>query len=178
MRKNISMGQDQLVELILAANPGLVHDVREEHPIAQKMRLDIFIPALGIAFEYHGRQHYRFVKHFHKTLQGFAEAVQRDKDKAKICKQLGIRLHIISFDELKNLTPEHILIKLREGSLSRYNETTACSFSKVQSAKKRYSESKEKASSVGQNYKAKQKEKEREYRKQQYQQCKQWKRQQ
>ena len=46
-------------------------------------RYDIFIKELGIAIEYDGEQHDKFIEHFHKDMQGWQDAVSRDKAKAR-----------------------------------------------------------------------------------------------
>ncbi|MBH0176265.1 hypothetical protein IHV09_22160 [Fictibacillus sp. 23RED33] len=47
---------------------------------------------LEIAFEYNGIQHYKFVKFFHKTIEGFLKRQEADKDKRKACLKEGILL--------------------------------------------------------------------------------------
>lgn len=59
-----------------------------------------------IAFEYDGIQHYKFIKHFHKTKDGFKKRCEMDKLKNKLSEKNGIKLlripYNIKYDELKN----------------------------------------------------------------------------
>jgi len=59
--------------------------------IPQKMEVDVYIPSLGLAFEYHGVQHYEVTDQFR-----FSESLDtynaRDIKKKKICEEAGITL--------------------------------------------------------------------------------------
>lgn len=57
---------------------------------------DIFIPSFMSIIEIHGEQHYKYVKHFHKSEQGFAKYKANDKIKKEWCE-----LNDISYIELK-----------------------------------------------------------------------------
>lgn len=46
---------------------------------------DFFIPDLKVMIEIHGQQHYKFVKHFHKTQAGFTASQKRDRLKQEWC---------------------------------------------------------------------------------------------
>lgn len=50
-----------------------------------------------IAFEYHGKQHYKYPNHWHKTKDIFEVAKQRDKDKEQYCIENGITLIVIPY---------------------------------------------------------------------------------
>jgi hypothetical protein len=54
-------------------------------PEGERLELDFYIPALNIAFEIQGEQHYRFVNHFHRSIDGFADQVRRDQRKRELC---------------------------------------------------------------------------------------------
>lgn len=53
-------------------------------------RLDIFIKELGIAIEYDGEQHSKFIEHFHKDIVGFISSGKLDKKKEDFCEENGI----------------------------------------------------------------------------------------
>ena len=48
--------------------------------------LDFFIPNLMMGVEVHGKQHYQFVPHFHKTKAKYLQALRRDSLKLEWCK--------------------------------------------------------------------------------------------
>jgi hypothetical protein len=96
-RKHISTPQTAILNFIQELKPGL--KIEEEFHIGDRLRLDIYLPDIGCAIEYHGRQHFTFVKHFHKTLTNFQDMLARDKTKAEKCKELGIRLIVFSFED-------------------------------------------------------------------------------
>eukprot|EP01027_Heterolobosea_sp_BB2_P011557 GEZU01016823.1.p1 GENE.GEZU01016823.1~~GEZU01016823.1.p1 ORF type:complete len:144 (+),score=20.19 GEZU01016823.1:43-474(+) len=69
-------------------HPELVFEHTKEH-----MELDIFIPSLGLAFEYHGQQHYQEVHAFGPQSQ----YEQRDEEKLASCKKAGITLITVPY---------------------------------------------------------------------------------
>ena len=66
------------------------------------MELDIFFPNLKLAFEYQGRQHLEFIKHFHKNKQDFKDQIKIDKKKDKLCKKKNIKIIIINYFDPMN----------------------------------------------------------------------------
>ena len=78
------------------------------------LELDIFIPALNIAFEYQGQQHFYPIKAW-----GGQRALEllrhRDERKAVICTNRGIKL--ITVDYTEPLTEDYILKILKEKQL-------------------------------------------------------------
>jgi hypothetical protein len=55
-------------------------------------RIDIYIPEKKVAIEYHGQQHYEPVELFGGE-QGFVATVERDKRKAELCEENGVRYY-------------------------------------------------------------------------------------
>jgi len=80
--------------------------ILEEVPIkvrrAETLYLDFFIPLHDLCIEVHGEQHYRFVKFYHKTKLGFAQARKRDKKKVEWCELNNIGVVELPFNEDEN----------------------------------------------------------------------------
>lgn len=57
-----------------------------------KLELDGYNEELKIAFEFQGLQHYKYVKHLHKTREKYRKQKEYDNIKVKKCKKLGIIL--------------------------------------------------------------------------------------
>lgn len=71
-----------------------------EYPLKDsKQRFDFFLPQYNIAIEYNGKQHYEYIKFFHKTLEGFEQYKMRDLKKEEYCKNNNIKLIKISYKE-------------------------------------------------------------------------------
>jgi very-short-patch-repair endonuclease len=56
------------------------------------LELDIYIPALKLAFEVNGPQHYRRMREFHKREWHFNQQMRRDFLKKQLCLKHGIKL--------------------------------------------------------------------------------------
>jgi len=153
--KHISKSQTLIVELLKELKPGLI--VEEEKPLGDRLRLDIFLPDIGIGIEYHGRQHYEFIQHFHKTKHNFEKAKRRDLAKAKRCIELGINLSIVSYKD--TITKELLADILEKPILPTYTKENLVLKKRTKLRKKKY-----KKQEVPQEIKNKQ----REYRKKQY----------
>lgn len=63
-----------------------------------RQRLDVFIPALNLAFEHQGEQHYRPVSAFGGE-EALKRVAERDSVKRRLCDENGIQLIEIRFDE-------------------------------------------------------------------------------
>lgn len=92
-----SKGQDRLEEIIKTFLP--MEKIEHEHCVGDRLRLDIFYPRYNIAFEYHGRQHFEYVEHFHKDIYGFQESIARDQKKEELCVEHGIVLLVFRYDD-------------------------------------------------------------------------------
>jgi hypothetical protein len=64
----------------------------EEVPLpgSGELRGDFYLPGRRLMLEVHGRQHYEFVAHFHKTRLGFLQSQERDQKKKEWCGINGI----------------------------------------------------------------------------------------
>jgi len=61
----------------------------------RRLELDGYCPALRLAFEFHGEQHYSHINFFHRSRCSFEAQLDRDRLKAEACSRLGIRLRIV-----------------------------------------------------------------------------------
>jgi hypothetical protein len=64
----------------------------------RKLQLDGWCEYLGIAWEYQGEQHYRYIEFFHKTMDKLIKQKQRDELKQMMCAEFGIKLFIIPYN--------------------------------------------------------------------------------
>lgn len=71
-----------------------------EHPIGERLRLDVYCPSYKLAAEYHGRQHFYYVEHFHGDMDGFIESKQRDQRKMELCQEADIALVVFRYNDL------------------------------------------------------------------------------
>jgi len=62
-----------------------------------RQHLDIWVPGMGIAVEYHGVQHYRAIAYFGGE-EAFRKGQERDNRKRDLCLKNGIRLIEIAYD--------------------------------------------------------------------------------
>ena len=69
------------------------------------LELDGYNEELNIAFEYDGKQHYHFVRYFHRTKKGFEDQIERDARKDILCGVNGVILirvpYTLKYDEIK-----------------------------------------------------------------------------
>lgn len=107
----VSRGQASLMKIMQKLLPG--EKIRTEEPIGERLRLDIYCPAYKLAAEYHGRQHFEFVEHFHGDIQGFWESQKRDLRKIEICRDLGIGLIVFRYND--DLSEDTVFSRLLDG---------------------------------------------------------------
>lgn len=78
------------------------------------LELDGYNDELKLAFEYNGRQHYYFVRRFHKTEEDLKQQKIRDVHKYQMCARVGVRIitipYTIKYEELESF----IRMKLKE----------------------------------------------------------------
>ena len=79
------------------------------------MSYDIFISGIDVAIEYQGKQHFEPVDFFGGE-ESFFELTQRDREKAKLSEENGVKLVYINYwDEISpSLVIERIESALRE----------------------------------------------------------------
>jgi hypothetical protein len=61
------------------------------------LELDCYLPELGIAVEYNGRQHYEFPNSFHSDQSEFEDQIYRDNLKRQLCDENEIYLITIPY---------------------------------------------------------------------------------
>lgn len=62
-----------------------------------RVEIDMFNDELQLGLEYNGIQHYKFLKHFHKTQSAFEKLQYHDDLKIKICNENNIKLIIVPY---------------------------------------------------------------------------------
>jgi very-short-patch-repair endonuclease len=92
--EDMSKGQTKLKEIVKKQFPNAI----DEYEI-QGQRIDIYLPDEKLGIEYDGAQHYKFCPVFHKTESDFKRQQWLDKEKERKCKEVGITLIRIRFDE-------------------------------------------------------------------------------
>jgi len=87
--KNAWKGEVALAHLVKRFFPDAS---REYSPSWLKgQRIDVFIPSLQVALEFHGQQHYEPVEYFGGR-KGFLRTKERDQRKAQACREAGVIL--------------------------------------------------------------------------------------
>lgn len=64
---------------------------------------DFYLPNHNMVIEYHGQQHYEFVKFFHRTYDHFELRVLRDNIKQQYCENNGIRYIQIKYTDYESI---------------------------------------------------------------------------
>lgn len=75
------------------------------------LELDIYLPDLNIGLEYQGIQHFQAVEHWGGQKQ-LRKQQEHDARKKRLCKELGVKLVCINYDE--PLYAEHIHMRINE----------------------------------------------------------------
>ena len=101
-----SIGENRLYEIIKEKYPS-ERILRNERPSwlsndrGNNLELDVFLPDINLAFEFHGRQHREHVAFF-GTKEDFYRQQKNDALKRKKCKLKGVTLIEIWFDDPLN----------------------------------------------------------------------------
>lgn len=61
--------------------------------------VDIFVPALNLCVECHGRQHFEFVPHFHGSRGSYEKAIVRDTEKERVLRDSGYAFLVVRYDD-------------------------------------------------------------------------------
>lgn len=109
----MSKGEDELGRLLRRLFNNRA--IKRQHPIKmgnRTLRVDYYIPGIGLAFEYDGEQHERYSNFFHRTLKAFRNSKERDSFKADALLDQGIEL--IRFRAGEPINEEVLLAKISE----------------------------------------------------------------
>ena len=72
------------------------------------LELDFYIDEIKLAAEVQGEQHYKFIQHFHKSIENFELQKKRDEKKEYICREKGIKLFEIFTEKDADLFIKYI----------------------------------------------------------------------
>lgn len=155
-RNGVSRGQTALTDIMRKLIPG--QKIENEYVIGERLRLDVYCPAYKLAAEYHGRQHFYYVPHFHGTKDGFYESQARDERKIELCREQGIELVTFRFNDslTEDAVYDRLLFALRNSKALPAKDLTDNRVPKYR----------------GNPFYEEQKEKRRQYRKEQYKRSK------
>jgi hypothetical protein len=65
---------------------------------SKRYELDGYCAEVRLAFEYHGKQHYRRVRHFHRHKSTFIRRTRDDRQKMRLCRTHGVQLVVVPYD--------------------------------------------------------------------------------
>lgn len=100
--RKMSRGQTALTQTLKKILPNEL--IVNEYHIGERLKLDIYCPGYKLAIEYHGRQHFDYVAHFHESYEDFVRAKERDERKIELCKENDIAL--VAFRYCDDLSEE------------------------------------------------------------------------
>lgn len=104
-----------ILEMIYAVPfPNIRPNFLESPKTNRNLELDGYNDDLGVAFEYHGPQHYSFPNAFHRTQEEHFEQKCRDNYKKRRCQEVGIYLIIIPYHIDSTELPSFIWARLPE----------------------------------------------------------------
>lgn len=88
--------------------------VKEEYHIGGRLHLDFYIPDWSLAIEYDGIQHRQENKFFHGGREGFLDSQTRDRTKDNWCQEQGV--HLWRIPNLTEITSSNLLAAIEEAS--------------------------------------------------------------
>lgn len=111
--KKISKGERKCKEILEKIYELPFSKVRPEFITHKRnLELDLFCSELGIAVEYHGKQHYNFPSRYIKRKFMFVEQLRRDIYKILMCRKMGIYLIVVPYtvklDKIENYIRERL----------------------------------------------------------------------
>lgn len=95
--RKLSKGHAALLALFEELLPN--YEIVTEHYVGARLHLDVYCAGLNIGAEFHGRQHFEYVPHFHSTKADFLRGQENDQLKIEKCQELGIALVVFCYNE-------------------------------------------------------------------------------
>ena len=92
-------------------------DFLKDPTTKRNLEIDLYNDSLKLGVEYNGIQHYEFTPRFHKTYGVFRRQKERDVLKKRLCRENGVTLIVVPYDE--ESIPSYIHSKLRHYLSSR-----------------------------------------------------------
>lgn len=185
VKKEYSKGGTKLEYLLKQIFPA--DKIIAEMHIGKRLRVDFVVKEpYNLAFEFDGSQHNKFTSHFHGDRAGFSASESRDLEKEKILEKRGlnlIRISELTIDECSlrklieqtgygsGVVDKDVLTYKEKAKLVQQEQREKAA--KVQ--RQFQMERKNQQCSSDNSFAEKMKERQREYRKQQYQKAKEWK---
>ena len=186
--KEYSKGGTKLEYLLKQIFP--YDKIQKEFPLGERLRVDFIITApYNIAFEYDGSQHSEYSSFFHGSKGAFNEAMYRDDRKSVLLRNRGINLIRLSSLEMDQSSIEALVAQIGYGE-GKFLDESLLTNKEKQHIKQQEFQKLLKQSKSGELYKPKikpkksdstnaykesLKEKQKQFRKEQYQKQKQWK---
>lgn len=78
-----------------------------------RLFFDYFIKSLNVLVECDGEQHYKYVSHFHSSIEDFYAQKRRDNLKVEYCEENDLTL-VYFYDKIDTITEELILERIYE----------------------------------------------------------------
>lgn len=87
------------------------NNVFEDYPLpgCNNLSWDFWVPHMKIAFEFHGKQHFEYVKFFHQTKAGLRNQQTADLKKEAIATANGVKLIVLTEKDFSNWTKEELV---------------------------------------------------------------------
>ena len=109
--KSLWIAENQLYQILRRLLKG-IEVVQHARPTwLEPQHLDVFVPQAGIAVEYMGRQHFEPLEFFGGEA-AFQLLVERDRKKAELCKNFGVELIRVRFDENLGSRAKEIAVQI------------------------------------------------------------------
>jgi hypothetical protein len=78
-----------------------------------RLFFDFYLKSMGVLIEVQGEQHFKYVKHFHSTVDDFYAQKRRDNLKVEYCEENNLTL-VLFYDTLDVITEQLIIDRIYE----------------------------------------------------------------